>query len=352
MTDTRLGLALGISTLLYTLATQSADPANSLVVPPVKPWVNNAREQKEKQRIEPEVITVLKTYTGQEPEGTRFHDLPRNRRLLNEHLEQLVIDLNHGTAQQTEEFLQLCAQKNVVINHDMSEELFKAAYENRSEREKNYIQSIESSKRLISDYREKQIKELAAKLEQCKKQTESWMTILGTSCAQHKNGYETHTKIYTHIMQLVQKLNPQFAPAYATNPALYYDDLEKQFGLKIKMEEQAALATHMREISKLLAALKQFGNIDMEQVWFENFISYWRGQGKTHTERDAIQSARNAYAGMITQRALTAAQGPTATSQATQEASQPTQRVAQKDVETLTAQFSGNQVQPSTENNS
>lgn len=299
MIDTSLGLSLGISTLLYTLATQSAEPANALAVPPVKPWVKKAREQKEKQRTEPEVITILKTYTGQEPEGTRFDDIPRNRRLLNEHLAQLVVDLNHGTAQQTEKFLQLCAQKNVVINHDMSEELFKIAYENRQEREKNYVQSIESSKKLISDYREKQIKELTTKLEQCKKQTESWTTVLSDSCTQHKNGYETHTKVYTNIMQLAQKLNPHFAPTYATNPTLYYDDLEKQFVLTIKMEQQAALATHMREISKLLVAMKQFGNIDMEQVWFEKFLEHWSSESTTGGERLAINQARRAHSRMI-----------------------------------------------------
>lgn len=247
----------------------------SLIVPPVKSWVKRAREQQEQQRKEPEVVTLLKTYTGQEKDTERFHDIPHNRRLLDAHVEQLIINLNHGTAQQTEEFLQLCADRNVEINYDASAELFKAAYESRVEREKNYTQSIEDLKQLISGYRTKQIKELTDTLERAKKQAEIWVNTLATLCTQHAQAYGRHTKKYTNIMLLARKLNPQFAPAYATNPALYYDDLEKEFGLKIKMEEQAALATHMRELSKLLIAMKQFGNIDIEQAAQDQWLDEW-----------------------------------------------------------------------------
>jgi hypothetical protein len=292
--------------------TTTTDP---LAVPPVKPWVQKAREQQEQNVRKPDMLNLLlQRVTGSEEEGKRFHDDPSHRHMIEERVEKLIINLNHGSAQETEKFLMMCEQKGLEISHDASAELFKAAYANRVERENNYVRSIENSKQLMITWRANQIKQIRETLEYSQKAAETQNNTYVTSLIQHKNGHEVHTKIYTHIMQLAQKLNPQFAPTYATNPALYYDDLEKQFGLKIKMEEQAALATHVREVSKLLAALKQFGNIDMEQVWFDGFMQYWSSQAGN---KQLIHAARTAYAGMMAQRSFPTTQEPVEPSQAT-----------------------------------
>jgi|GEM_PF-4475175 len=260
--ETTSPITTSTSTHTITTTTTTTSIADSLVVPPVKPWVAKAREVKEQQRREPEVITMLKTCTGKEKEGDRFCDTRSNRHLLENYLEHMVIDFD---TQKVEELLMLCDQKHVEIPLEMCEELFKSAYTWRTASEENYKKNMEGYAQNMKHLREKQIRELNDKLAQCKKATEGNINTWGITCSQLKNGSESAIKTFTTIMQLTQKLNPQFRPAYATNPALYYEDIEKEFGLQIKLAEQTALATHMQELSKIIIAMSQFGKIDTVQ---------------------------------------------------------------------------------------
>jgi len=231
-------------------SSSTALPSDPLVVPQVRSWLKHVHEAKE-----PEVITLIKNHTGQEP----FHEVPAHQRMLSEHLEQLMRTLNDDTVHETAKFLTLCQQKGIQIEYMASDDLFRLAYHKRTVCETQYKTYTEAQIQGWQSWPARHIAQMKTDLESNRKQAEQQVVSLGSSCASAKARHEPTITAYTTIMQLTQKLNPQYAPAYATDPAKYYGDIEQQFTLAAKMQVQAALAARVQEIKKLLAEVALMG---------------------------------------------------------------------------------------------
>lgn len=231
-------------------SSSTALPSDPLVVPQVRSWLKHVHEAKE-----PEVVTLIKNHAGPEP----FHEVPAHQRMLSEHLEQLMRNLNDDTVKQTEEFLTLCRQKGIQIEYMASDDLFRLAFHKRTSRETTYKTNVEAQIAAWAPWRAKHIEQIQSEIRSHLKQAETHTASLGETCATIKARHEPVITAYTTIMKLTQELSPQYAPAYASDQAKYYTDIEQQFTLAAKMQEKAALAVHLQEIQKLLDAIKLMG---------------------------------------------------------------------------------------------
>lgn len=241
----------------------TADKSASLIVPPIRPWLNKAQEAAK----EPEVVTLIKNYTGQEP----FHEAPAHQRMLSAHLEQLMRNLNDDTVQELAGFLTLCQQKNVQIDYMSSDDLFRLAYHKRTARETVYKSQTERQIGGWATWCAQHTKMMQRELYAHQKQAERQVLELGSVCATAKTKHAPIIDAYTTIMQLTKTLNPQYRPSYATDPEKYYDDIEQKFILATKLQKQAALAAHVQGISKLLTELALIDKVSqpknaMEQI--------------------------------------------------------------------------------------
>ena len=239
------------SNITASIAASTPLPTDPLEVPQIRSWLKKAEEEAK----EPAVVTLIKNYAGQEP----FHENPAHQRMLSEHLEKLMRNLNDSTVTHTAAFLNLCEQKGIQIETMASDDLFRLAYHKRTALESMYKNTTEASLRAYETWRMQNIEELKKQIEAHKKTTETHITQLGTMCTAMKQAHAPVANAYTTIMQLTQKLNPHYAPAYATDTKKYYADIEQEFVFVAKMQQQTALANHWRELAQLFTTISVMG---------------------------------------------------------------------------------------------
>lgn len=242
-----------LSSTTASIVSSAVLPSDPLTVPPIRSWLRKIHDEPVK---EPEIVALIKNYNGQEP----FHEDPKHRAMLSAHLIQLMCTLNDGTVKETVEFLTLCEQKSIQIDEYIaSDDLFRLAYHKRTQHETNYKTHVETQIDGYKKCRMNHIEQIRNQLMAQQKTAENNAIACNNACSKAKTLYEPLITPYSTIMQLVPKIDSHYRPTYAVNPALYYENIEQQFTLTLKMQEQAAFAAHLQEINKLIAEANLMG---------------------------------------------------------------------------------------------